>query len=103
MLQERIEKAVSPEKIKEEDVTQSLIQLEGDFKNKGQQFPPEYTSFINRLAMQIQKDIEFTSKINDLTRSNHIDSIKSLIFSELEKRSRSEMSVDESFFKIEPM
>ena len=30
--------------------------------------------------MQIQKDIEFTSKINDLTKSNHIDKIKSLIF-----------------------
>lgn len=39
-LQKKIEKAVSPVKTKEEDVTQSLIQLEGDFKNKGQLFPP---------------------------------------------------------------
>ena len=37
----------------EDDVADSQIQLQGDLKFKAKNFPPEYTSLVNRLSRQI--------------------------------------------------
>jgi len=37
----------------DEGVADSQIELQGDFKFKAKNFPPEYTTLINRLSKQI--------------------------------------------------
>jgi hypothetical protein len=51
--------------------------------------------------VQIQKDIEFTNKINELTKSHQLEPIKHIIFTEIAKHKSPELHIDESFFMIE--
>lgn len=84
----------------EDAVADSHIQLQGDFKFKTNNFPREYTALINRLSRQIEKDIEFTNKINDLTKTGIIEPVATLILSEISKHKSPEFIIDETFFRI---
>jgi hypothetical protein len=78
-------------------VHNSQIALIDDSKNNTINFPPEYTSFVNRLANQIQIDMEFTNMIFLLTKNQQLSSVKLLIFKEIGKRGN---TIDESFFTL---
>ena len=98
-LQTSIERANSPMR-EIDEVVDSQIQLQGDFKSKGPKFPPQYTTFINRLANQIEKDVEFTNKVNELTQASQIEPIRNIILSEIARQKTQDMSIDSSFFRI---
>ena len=62
-------------------------------------FPPEFTSFINRLATQIQIDMEFTNMVSEISKNGQLSKIKDLIVNEF-KKYQPDVEMVESFFQI---
>jgi hypothetical protein len=83
------------------DVKDSQIELVGEFKNKSGSFPPEYTTFINRLTTQIQIDMEFTDMVSELTKAQQMPALKQIIFTEMAKY-KHPAELNQTFFQIEP-
>jgi hypothetical protein len=78
-------------------VQDSQVTLIDDSKTNAIHFPPEYTSFVNRLANQIQIDMEFTNMISLLTKNQQLSTVKLLILNETTKRGN---TIEESFFTL---